>query len=112
MLPGQAPDCITLPLGWGRAAGGLGVGVGFDAYHLRAAANPWIGEGASIAKVGGTLRLATTQGHDRVAGRDLIQQGTLADYQENPNFLKHKENDESLYPAYKYPRSPGRWRSI
>ncbi len=32
VLPGQAPDCVTLPLGWGRAAGGLGAGVGFNAY--------------------------------------------------------------------------------
>jgi molybdopterin-containing oxidoreductase family iron-sulfur binding subunit len=31
VLPGQAPDCITLPLGFGRRAGGLGVDVGFDA---------------------------------------------------------------------------------
>ncbi len=44
VLPGQAPDCITLPLGFGRAAGGLGVGVGFDAYKLRAAADPWLAQ--------------------------------------------------------------------
>src|SRR5581483_4883583 len=37
VLPGQAPDCITLPLGWGRSAGGLGVDAGFNAYRLRAA---------------------------------------------------------------------------
>ena len=35
VLPGQAPDCITLPLGFGRRAGGLAVDVGFDAYQLR-----------------------------------------------------------------------------
>ena len=42
VLPGQAPDCITLSLGWGRTAGGLSVGVGFDAYRLRRSAHPWI----------------------------------------------------------------------
>jgi molybdopterin-containing oxidoreductase family iron-sulfur binding subunit len=79
VLPGQAPNCITLPLGFGRSAGGLGVGVGFDAYKLRNSAHPWLVCAAGVAKTGDTLRLATTQGHDRVAGRDLIHEGTLAD---------------------------------
>jgi Fe-S-cluster-containing dehydrogenase component/anaerobic selenocysteine-containing dehydrogenase len=104
VLPGQAPDCVTLPLGFGRAAGGLGVGVGFDAYKFRAAADPWRAQAARIAKTGDTLRLATTQGHDRVAGRDLIREGTLADYRKDAHFLQRKENDASLYPQYKYPR--------
>ncbi|HUC71934.1 MAG TPA: TAT-variant-translocated molybdopterin oxidoreductase, partial [Stellaceae bacterium] len=98
VLPGQAPDCVTLPLGFGRAAGGLGVGVGFDAYKFRAAADPWRAQAARIAKTGDTLRLATTQGHDRVAGRDLIREGTLADYRKDAHFLQRKENDASLYP--------------
>ena len=104
VLPGHAPDCLTLPLGFGRSAGGLGTGVGFDAYKLRAAADPWLAVAVVIAKTGDTLRLATTQGHDRVAGRDLIKEGTLADFHDNPHFLQHKENNESLYPSYKYPR--------
>ncbi len=57
-----------------------------------------------LSKTGETYRLATTQGHDRVAGRDLIREGSLADFKKNPQFLKKKENDESLYPPYKYPR--------
>ncbi|HEY2538729.1 MAG TPA: TAT-variant-translocated molybdopterin oxidoreductase, partial [Stellaceae bacterium] len=104
VLPGQAPDCLTLPLGFGRTDGGLGAGVGFDAYRLRSAADPWLAAAAAIAKTGDTVRLATTQGHDRVAGRDLVREGTLADYQKDPRFLQKKENDASLYPAYKYPR--------
>ncbi len=30
------------------------------------------------------MRLATTQGQDRVAGRDLIREGTLAEFEKNP----------------------------
>jgi molybdopterin-containing oxidoreductase family iron-sulfur binding subunit len=37
VLPGQAGDCITLPLGWGRTVGGLAAGAGFDAYRAGAA---------------------------------------------------------------------------
>jgi Fe-S-cluster-containing dehydrogenase component len=104
-LPGQAPDCITLPLGFGRRAGGLGVDVGFDGYSLRSAAAPWLVEAVTLARTGNTLRLATTQGHDRVAGRDLIHEGTLAEYQSNPHFLEQQSSEESLYPAYSYPRN-------
>ncbi len=105
VLPGQAPDCITLPLGFGRRAGGLGVGAGFDAYALRTAQSPWVLAAKSLSKTGDTLRLASVQGHDRVAGRDLVREGTLADFRENPHFLEHKESDPSLYPAYKYPEN-------
>ena len=103
VLPGQAPDCITLPLGFGRRAGGLGVDVGFDAYPLRSIESPWVTQ-ATLSKTGDSLRLATTQGHDRVAGRDLIHEGTLAEYQKNPHFLEQQRNEESLYPSYSYPR--------
>jgi molybdopterin-containing oxidoreductase family iron-sulfur binding subunit len=103
VLPGQAPDCITLPLGFGRRAGGLGVDVGFDAYQLRSIESTWVTQ-VTLSKTGDTLRLATTQGHDRVAGHDLIHEGTLADYQKNPHFLEQKRNEESLYPSYSYPR--------
>ena len=103
VLPGQAPDCITLPLGFGRRAGGLGTGVGFDAYVLRTADSPWLIEASSVTKTGATLRLATTQGHDRVAGRDLVHEGTLAAFKQNPDFLKQQRTNQSLYPPFEYP---------
>jgi MoCo/4Fe-4S cofactor protein with predicted Tat translocation signal len=105
VLPGQAADCITLPLGFGRRAGGLAVDVGFDGYQVRSSATPWIVEAVTLSKTGETLRLATTQGHDRVAGRDLIHEGTLAEYQSNPHFLDQPSSENSLYPAYDYPRN-------
>jgi molybdopterin-containing oxidoreductase family iron-sulfur binding subunit len=101
--PGQAPDCITLPLGFGRRTGALGVDVGFDAYQLRSMESAWLTQ-ATLSKTGDTLRLATTQGHDRVAGRDLIHEGTLAEYRKNPHFLEQQRSEESLYPSYSYPR--------
>ena len=104
VMPGQAADCITLTLGFGRRAGGLGVDVGFDAYPLRSVDTPWFVETAKLSKTGDTLRLATVQGHDRVAGRDLIHEGTLAQFHKDQHFLEQKENDASLYPGFTYPR--------
>jgi MoCo/4Fe-4S cofactor protein with predicted Tat translocation signal len=104
VLPGQAAECITLPLGFGRRAGGLGVDVGVDAYRLRVTASPWLAAADAIAKTGDKLPLATTQGQDRVAGRDLIHEGTLAEFQKNPKFLEQQRTEQSLYPSYSYPR--------
>ncbi|HEU0156310.1 MAG TPA: 4Fe-4S dicluster domain-containing protein, partial [Stellaceae bacterium] len=104
VLPGQAPDCITLPLGFGRRAGGLGVDVGFDAYPLRTAAAPWLLLDVGVAKTGDTYRLAGVQGHDRVAGLDLVREGMLTEYRKNPHFLQPPDHPQSLYPPYQYPR--------
>jgi MoCo/4Fe-4S cofactor protein with predicted Tat translocation signal len=103
VLPGQAANCVTLPLGWGRTAGGLGVGAGFDAYPVRSASNPWLADISSIRKTGETFKLATTQGQDRVLGRDLVREGTLQQFNENRHFLKKDSKDESLYPSFNYP---------
>jgi molybdopterin-containing oxidoreductase family iron-sulfur binding subunit len=104
VVPGQAADCVTLPLGFGRRAGGLGLGIGFDAYALRTSDDLWQLDGVSITKTGDTVRLATTQGHDRVAGRDLVREAALEDFQKNPNVLKKPTKEASLYPKYPYPK--------
>jgi molybdopterin-containing oxidoreductase family iron-sulfur binding subunit len=102
VLAGQAPDCITLPLGFGRAAGGLGAGVGFDAYGLRRAADPWLGQITSITKSAEAYRLATTQDQDRVRGRDLIREATLDRFNNDPASIVKKEEPASLYPPFDY----------
>ncbi|MGH6682121.1 MAG: TAT-variant-translocated molybdopterin oxidoreductase, partial [Bradyrhizobium sp.] len=103
VLPGQASDCVTLPLGWGRTVEGLGSGVGFNTYSVRRSDAPWIADIASIAKTGDTYRLATTQAQDRVLGRDLIREGDLAQFKSNPKELVKQEKKESLYPPFEYP---------
>jgi molybdopterin-containing oxidoreductase family iron-sulfur binding subunit len=103
VLPGQAADCITLPLGWGRSAGGLGADVGCNAYLLRDADDPWLANLASLTKTGEPYHLATTQDQDRILGRDLIHEATLERFNRDPQSLKKPESSDSLYPQYKYP---------
>jgi molybdopterin-containing oxidoreductase family iron-sulfur binding subunit len=103
VLPGQAADCITLPLGWGRTAGGLGKDAGFGAYRLRRADGAWLADISSFRKTGTTYRLATTQGQDRVLGRDLIREHTLEQFNDDPEALRQKSKSESLYPPVDYP---------
>ena len=102
VLPGQAAECITLPLGFGRRAGGLSVGVGFDAYRLHNVAAPWLITGATVTKTKDRLRLVSVQGHDRIAGHDLIREGSFAEFQRNPTFLSKPHAEASLYPGFRY----------
>jgi molybdopterin-containing oxidoreductase family iron-sulfur binding subunit len=86
ILPGQADDCVTAHLGYGRGrAGRVGNGVGFDAYALRASDAPWGGPGLEIVKTGLRHNFATTQHHQSMEGRDQVRVGTLAEFHNQPD---------------------------
>ena len=101
IMPGQAEDCITLPLGYGRAqAGPIGTGIGFDAYRLRTTDAPWQAAGATLAKAAGRHVFAPVQHYAMTDGRDLLSEGTLAAFLAQPDFLRHAGSADSLYPAF------------
>ncbi|MDN3564196.1 4Fe-4S dicluster domain-containing protein [Paeniroseomonas aquatica] len=65
-VPGQAPGCVTLPLGGGRrAAGAVGTGRGFDANRLRPADGAWAAPGLAVRATGRRAALVATQAHHR-----------------------------------------------
>jgi molybdopterin-containing oxidoreductase family iron-sulfur binding subunit len=104
VLPGQADDCLTLPLGYGRRrTGPVGEGVGFDAFALRTLMTPWHAPGATLRKVEGRHELAVIQHEARTLGRDLVREGALAEFLKNPRFLSSRPSDETLYPSHPYP---------
>jgi len=96
VLPGHAPDCVTLSLGYGRTrAGAVGNGRGFDATPIRRAAL-WENAGVSVRRTGGTYPLVTTQHHFTMEGRDpvrLVPAGLTPAGAADPT--------ESLYSAWK-----------
>ncbi len=108
ILPGQADDCVTVHLGYGRTrAGSVGNGVGFDAYALRTSDAPWGGPGLEIAKTGGRHSFATTQHHQNMEGRALVRAGTVAEFLDDPGAIARGDEpapspDESLYPPVEY----------
>jgi Fe-S-cluster-containing dehydrogenase component len=74
IMPGQADDCVTLSLGYGRtAAGSVGTGHGFDAYRLRTTESLWQRPGLHVRPTGGRYALVTTQQHFAMEGRDLVR---------------------------------------
>jgi molybdopterin-containing oxidoreductase family iron-sulfur binding subunit len=124
VLPGHAEQSLTLHLGYGRSRSGrVGQGVGVNAYPLRTTRHPWTLQAIAIEKTGRTHRLATTQIHHRMEGRDLVRSGTLANYAADPHFLGaghggHAAGQDghageeggqppSLYPGF--PRGENAW---
>jgi Fe-S-cluster-containing dehydrogenase component len=98
VLPGQAPGTITLPLGYGRwRAGETGSFVGFDAGHLRHSQAPWLMHPVSVARTGRSHKLVDTQGHHRMAGRDLVRIVAPGGEVEEPDLAA-----PSLYPDWEY----------
>jgi molybdopterin-containing oxidoreductase family iron-sulfur binding subunit len=108
ILPGQADGTVTLHLGYGRTrAGRAGTGTGVNAYALRTAAAPWGGGGLTVAKTGERYRLASTQGHHTMQGRNLVRAATVEAFRKDPDVARTAADRElahnpTLYPEHKY----------
>jgi MoCo/4Fe-4S cofactor protein with predicted Tat translocation signal len=64
IVPGHVDDAVTLPLGYGREAGGaIAKGVGFNAGALRVSDAPWFDRGVTLTKTGRHYKFAITQDH-------------------------------------------------
>ncbi|MCO5296211.1 MAG: TAT-variant-translocated molybdopterin oxidoreductase [Fimbriimonadaceae bacterium] len=97
LVPGLPDDSITLHLGFGRTRGGQvsDLSDGFDANALRTSASPWEVSGAKAVKAPGRARLATTQHHHAMEGRDIVRVGTLAGLASNPTLAPAPEGESS-----------------
>lgn len=108
VLPGQADDCVTVHLGYGRRhAGSIGNGVGFNAAALQISDARWGGDGLELEKTGARHEFVTTQHHFQMEGRDLVRDGTFADFQKDARAIAKRgepppTSDESLYPPVTY----------
>lgn len=108
VLPGHADNCITLHFGYGRTfAGKVGNGAGFDVYSIRSSKELWSASGAKLTGTGRTQKLAVTQLHHSMEGREIVRNATLEEYVKDPEFAKidpiDKGERQSLTPDWKYP---------
>ncbi|MBT3604004.1 MAG: 4Fe-4S dicluster domain-containing protein, partial [Candidatus Latescibacteria bacterium] len=86
-MPGLPADTVTVHLGYGRkVVGRVGNDVGVDAYALQTSQALWQAS-ASASKTGQTYKLAGTQDHWYMEGRNLVRSGTLADYEHHPHMI-------------------------
>ena len=103
IMPGHAPESITVTLGYGRTrVGRIGNRIGYNAGTIRTVAAPYISSGLEIAKTGDTFKLATTQEHHSMEGRDIIRVANVADFEKDPNLWGHEHPPMTLYQDYEY----------
>ena len=94
IVPGQADGVATLHLGYGqKRSGRIGRDAGFNAYALRPTAALWSGGGLAISGSYDRYRLACTQDHHSMEGRNLVRQASLAYYQAHPHFAHEGVHD-------------------
>jgi len=98
IMPGHAPDAVTMTLGYGRrAAGRQGSQRGFDAYPLRSSRELWALAGVTIAANGRRDALISTQHHHGMEGRDIVRVVPATGPVNWP-----VEPRRSMYPDYVY----------
>jgi len=108
LSPGQAPDTLTLHLGYGRTrAGRTGNVTGFDVNAIRPFDAQDILQGVELTKTGESYDLACTQDHWSLEGRNLVRVATKTQYDADPRFAQKMEEGErrqlSMYwQPYKY----------
>src|SRR5262249_60613658 len=92
IVTGQPNNSITLQLGYGRTrAGHIANGIGYNAYPLRTTDSPWTLVGAEVVPTRDTYRLAKTQGHFNMDGRNIVRNAPLADYLADPEVAQTPE---------------------
>ncbi len=105
VMPGQAENCVTVHLGYGRRrAGRVGDGKGFDAGALRTSAALWTASGLEVRKTLLRAKLATTQDHHSMEGRDPIRAVTAEAYAKDPEVVARMGEEppgprDTLYPT-------------
>jgi len=98
--PGHPDSVVTLHMGYGRTDGGKVLpGCGTDFMKLRTSKNPWVTQ-VQLERAAGSTPLATAQLHHSMEGRDIIREGTLASYKQDPSLKPeglHELEDVTMY---------------
>ncbi|MBC7381806.1 MAG: TAT-variant-translocated molybdopterin oxidoreductase [Bacteroidia bacterium] len=98
--PGQPNNVIAVAIGYGRTSGGkTGKNVGKNAYVATSFAGSasYINTDITVEKTAGNYKLAHTQTHHTIEGRDLIKETSLNEYMadsKSDNHDRHKELKE------------------
>jgi molybdopterin-containing oxidoreductase family iron-sulfur binding subunit len=100
--PGQADDCVTVHLGYGRSrTGRVGAGAGFNAYQIRASSGLWAASGVEVRKTGRKHPLACTQYQQTTEGRHVVRSASLEEFRHDPEFAHElgetPSADETMY---------------
>lgn len=106
--PGVAQNAVAIALGYGHSVGGkVSRNLGANAYSLVKFVNGSYQYSASfgtLKKVGTGAKIARTQTHQYMEGRDIVRETTFNAYKKNPkagNDKVFKLANVDIYPAHK-----------
>ncbi len=107
LVPGHAPDSITIHMGYGRwRSGHVSDNIGINAFVLQTSDAPGGGYGGEIRKVPGRAAFAAVQHTQTMEERDPIRIGTIDEFKKDPAFVNAEDKPlpkwMTLYPDYKY----------
>ena len=107
IVPGHAENSITLHFGYGRTrSGNVGTGIGGNAYALQSSAHPGFLPSVTVQRTGEEYKLATTQHHHSMEGRDQVRVASLTEFIADPEFAQKIQEspspDQTLYPKVEY----------
>ncbi len=92
--PGLANYTIVLPLGYGRTKSGhIGTGAGFSAYAVRTTDALGFATGATLRKTDERMKLANTQEHWSMEGRDIVRE---ANYEGEDSYKQNNDYVNSI----------------
>jgi molybdopterin-containing oxidoreductase family iron-sulfur binding subunit len=104
--PGQDDHTLGLAVGYGRSAvGSVGNGVGVNAFELvgfEGGETRLSGLPATLATTSTVSKLASTQGHHTMMGRQIVVEATLDQYKKDPSANIHRHKVFSAWPQHKY----------
>jgi Fe-S-cluster-containing dehydrogenase component len=132
LMPGHAQGCLTLPLGYGRRAGGsIGAGVGFDVGPLRTATGSYCQTNVRVTGTGQHYPLAATQLHhlspsvadfalrERLGEKSrpglIVHETTLEEYLRDPHAPHAHSHPVHAAPLFDPPHafdSPHKWGMV
>src|SRR5205085_1500652 len=113
LQPGMADETLAIALGYGRTkAGKAGDNVGVNAYPLVTMMNgamKYFAAGVTVNKtVDDEYKLATTQMHHTMMGREIVKETTLGEWIKNPKSGNKEELIETPY-GKKEPKYVNLW---
>ena len=100
VAPGQADDSVTVHFGYG-GRGALDEH-GYDGYAIRPSDALWSGVGVELRPTGERRRLARTQHHHGMEGRDIVRVADAATHRGGAHEPVAEAESDSLYPEWRY----------
>ncbi len=97
--PGLSTYTVVVTLGYGRSKSGhIGTGTGYNAYSVRTSEAMDVATGATLTVTSDRYKVANTQAHWSMEGRDLVREANYDEYHENPGFVREVSMEAETPP--------------